>query len=121
MAINTAFDAYKKNEGDYIEGIESAHGRIKILFNNMIINLDKLKENHPKTDFVSLGKCVNILTVLAGSLNIKEGGELAANLLELYDYCKRMLNEYLEDKSTKKLEEVYLIFKNISEGWDGIE
>ena len=43
----------------------------------MISNLDKLKETHPKTDFISLGKCVNILTVLAGSLNVKDGGELA--------------------------------------------
>ena len=121
MALNTAFDAYKKNENDYIEGIESAHGRIKILFDTMLLNIDKLKETHPKTDFVSLGKCVNILTVLSGSLNTKEGGELAENLLELYDYCKRMLNEYLEDKSTKKLEEVYLIFNNLSEGWNGIK
>ena len=87
----------------------------------MLINLDKLKETHPKTDFVSLGKCVNILTVLSGSLNTKEGGELAENLLELYDYCKRMLNEYLEDKNTKKLEEVYLIFNNLSDGWNGIK
>ena len=36
MAINTAFDAYKKNENEYVEGIESAHGRIKILFDTMI-------------------------------------------------------------------------------------
>ena len=121
MAINTAFDAYKKSENEYVQGIESAHGRIKILFDTMITNLDNLKETHPKTDFVSLGKCVNILTVLAGSLNVKDGGELATNLLELYDYSKRVLNEYLEDKNTKKLEEVYLIFKNLSEGWNGIE
>ena len=113
MAMNTALDAYKKSESEYVEGIESAHGRIKILFDTMIISLDKLKESHPKTDFVNLGKCVNILTVLAGSLNV--------NLLELYDYCKRVLNEYLEDKNTKKLDEVYLIFTNLSEGWNGIE
>ena len=121
MAFNTAFDAYKKNDSEYIEGIESAHGRIKILFDTMIISLDKLKASHPKTDFVSLGKCVNILTVLSGSLNVKDGGELAENLLELYDYCKRVLNEYLEDKNTKKLEEVCLIFSNLSEGWNGIK
>ena len=121
MAINNAFDTYQKHESDYVEGIESAHGRIKILFDTMIISLEKLKQSHPKTDFVSLGKCVNILTVLAGSLNIKDGGELAENLLELYNYCKRALNEYLEDKNKKKLEEVYLIFTNLSEGWNGIE
>ena len=121
MAINTAFDTYKKSESEYIEGIESAHGRIKILFDTMIVSLEQLKQSHPKTDFTSLGKCINILTVLAGSLNIKEGGELAGNLLELYDYCKRVLNEYLEDKNLKKLDEVYSIFTNLSEGWNGIE
>ena len=87
----------------------------------MISNLDKLKETHPKTDFISLGKCVNILTVLAGSLNVKDGGELAQNLLELYDYCKRVLNEYLEGKDVRKLDEVYLIFTNLSESWDAIQ
>ncbi len=121
MAINTAFEAYKKNENEYFEGIESAHGRIKILFDTMIISIEKLQESHPKTDFESLGKCVNILTVLAGSLNVKDGGELAENLLELYDYSKRVLNEYLEDKNIKKLDEVYQIFTKLSEGWNGIE
>ena len=121
MAINSAFDAYSKSENEYVPGIESAHGRIKILFDTMISNLDKLKETHPKTDFISLGKCVNILTVLAGSLNVKDGGELAQNLLELYDYCKRVLNEYVEGKDVRKLDEVYLIFTNLSEGWDAIE
>ena len=121
MTVNTAFDAYKKSENEYVPGIESAHGRIKILFDTMISNLDKLKETHPKTDFISFGKCVNILTVLAGSLNVKDGGELAQNLLELYDYCKRVLNEYLESKDVRKLDEVYLIFTNLSEGWDAIQ
>ena len=49
MSVNTAFDAYKKSENEYVPGIESAHGRIKILFDTMISNLDKLKETHPKT------------------------------------------------------------------------
>ena len=60
-------------------------------------------------------------TVLAGSLNVKDGGELTENLLELYDYSKRVLNEYLEDKNIKKLDEVYQIFTKLSEGWNGIE
>ena len=52
---------------------------------------------------------------------MKDGGELAQNLLELYDYCKRVLNEYLEGKDVRKLDEVYLIFTNLSEGWDAIQ
>ena len=36
MAINTAFRSLQKNENEYFEGIESTHGRIKILFDTMI-------------------------------------------------------------------------------------
>lgn len=121
MAMNTAYEAYKKSDSEYIEGIETPHGRVMILFETVIDNVENLIEAHPKTDFVSLGKSVNSITVLAGSLNIKDGGELADNLAELYDYSKRCLNQYLEDKNITKLEEVKSIFEKLSEGWSGID
>ena len=121
MAINRAYEAYKTSDNEYIEGIESPHGRVKILFETVIDNVNNLEDTHPKTDFVSLGKSVNSITVLAGSLNTKEGGELADNLLELYDYSKRCLNQYIEDKNINKLEEVKSIFEKLLEGWNGID
>ena len=121
MSINKAFDTYKKSNSEYVEGIESPHGRVKILFEAFVDNIDNLIEAHPKTDFVSLGKCINSITVLAGSLNTEKGGDLANNLLELYDYSKRKLNEYLEDKNIKKLEEVKSIFEKLLEGWTEID
>ena len=121
MAINRAYEAYKTSDSEYITGIESPHGRVKILFETVIENVNNLENNHPKTDFVSLGKSVNSITVLAGSLNTKEGGELADNLLELYDYSKRCLNQYVEDKNINKLEEVKSIFEKLLEGWNGID
>ena len=101
MAINTAYEAYRKSDSEYIEGIESPHGRVKILFEVVVDNVDNLVESHPKTDFKSLGKSINAITVLAGSLNTEAGGELADNLVELYDYSKRCLNQYLEEKCRK--------------------
>ena len=80
----TSLESYKQNENDYVKGINSPHGRITILFDTIISNLEKLIDNHPKTDFISLGKCLNGITILASSLNIKEGGEVAQNLVELY-------------------------------------
>ena len=121
MALNRGFDTYKQESQEYIAGIDSAHGRIKILFDTFIQNLDNQIEKHPKTDFLSLGKCLNVLTILSDSLNTSEGGELAENLLELYDYSRRTLREYLETKELKKLEEVYSIVTKLSEGWDGID
>ena len=120
MAINKAFEAYKTSNSEYIEGIETPHGRIQILFDTVVDNVDNLIEAHPKSDFVSLGKSVNSITILAGSLNTKDGGELANNLIELYDYSKRCLNQYIEVKNIEKLEEVKSIFQKLLEGWSGI-
>ena len=121
MSPNKAFDAYKKSNNEYVEGIETPHGRVKILFDTVVDNIDNMKEVHPKTDFVSLGKSINAITVLAGSLNTNDGGDLANNLLELYDYSKRKINEYLEDKNIKKLDEVKSIFEKLLEGWTEID
>jgi len=120
MAINQALESYKQSENDYVKGINSPHGRITILFDTIISNLEKLIDNHPKTDFISLGKCLNGITILSASLNLKEGGEIAQNLVELYEYCRKNINNYLEDKKIEKLEEVHSIFSKLSEGWQGI-
>ena len=120
MAMNYALESYRQNENDYVEGINSPHGRISILFETILTNLEKLIEKDPKTDFVSLGKCLNAITILSGSLNVKEGGELAQNLLELYDYCRRTINNYLESKDVTKLKEIHAIFSSLAEGWQGI-
>ena len=120
MAINHALESYKQNENDYVKGINSPHGRISILFDTIISNLENLMDNHPKTDFISLGKCLNGITILASSLNMKEGGEVAQNLVELYEYCRKTINNYIQDKKIEKLEEVHSIFSKLSEGWQGI-
>ena len=120
MAINHALESYKQNENDYVKGINSPHGRISILFDTIISNLENLMDNHPKTDFISLGKCLNGITILASSLNMKEGGEVAQNLVELYEYCRKTINNYIQDKKIDKLEEVHSIFSKLSEGWQGI-
>ena len=121
MTNMSGIDAYKQSNQDYFEGIESPYGRIKILFDTIISSVDSMMETHPKTDFVSLGKCTNAITTLAESLNIKDGGELAQNLVELYDYSKRALREYLQVKDPKMLEEVHAIFSKLAEGWEGID
>ena len=50
MSPNKAFDAYKKSNNEYVEGIETPHGRVKILFDTVVDNIDNMIEVHPKTD-----------------------------------------------------------------------
>jgi flagellar protein FliS len=121
MAINHALESYKKNDNDYIEGINSPHGRVSILFDTILSSVDSMVEKHPKTDFINLGKSLNGISILANSLNHKDGGEIADNLVELYDYCRRSLSDYVQDKDIKKLDEVYSIITKLSDGWKAID
>ena len=121
MSLDQAANLYKQTENFYVKGMDSAHGRIQILFDQLEINLEKLIVKHPKTDFVSYGKVLQCLTILADSLDHDKGGDLAEQLVELYDYCARTVKNYLVEKDVKKLEEVLSLVSEISDGWNSIE
>lgn len=121
MSVKEALNTYKKTDQEYIEGIESPHGRIKILFQTIITNIDKLNTTHPKTDFVSFGKCINALKILSSSLDKDKGEDLAEKLSDLYFYCSDKLREYLEDKNEQKIVEVRNIISGLLEAWEEIK
>ena len=121
MVRQNALESYRQNEIEYVEGINSPHGRVLILFDTILGSVDKMMEKHPRTDFINLGKALNGISILANSLDHEKGGEIAENLVELYDYCRRSLNSYVQEKDIKKLEEVFSIITKISEGWKSID
>ena len=121
MALNHGLEAYKQTESNYVKGIDSAHGRIKLVFDIIISNLENVEEKHPRTEFTSFGKCMNGLRILGSSLDMEKGGEIAAQLVELYDYCIRGLREYLSEKDVEKIKEIHQIISKLSEGWDQID
>ena len=121
MSTKQVADAYKKTDQEYIDGIETPHGRIKILYETIITNIDALNKRHPKTDFVSFGKCINALTILSSSLDLKKGKDLARNLDDLYSYCSNRFREYLEDKNEQKIVEVRNIISGLLEAWEEIK
>ena len=121
MSVKEAANAYKQTDQEYIEGIESPHGRIKLLYETIITNINKLNDKHPKTDFLSFGKCLNALNVLSLSLDMKQGNDLAKNLSDLYAYCSNKLKEYLEDKDERKIVEVKNIISGLLEAWEEIK
>jgi len=121
MSVKQAANTYKQTDQEYIEGIETPHGRIKLLYETIITNINKLSDKHPKTDFVSFGKCLNALNILTSSLDMKKGNELAQNLSDLYAYCSEKLKEYLEDKDERKIVEVKNIISGLAEAWEEIK
>ena len=120
MSLDNAVQSYKNAENIYAKGIETPHGRIKIVFDVIEKNLDKLSSVHPKTDFVAYGKVLQGLVILSGSLDMDKGGQMADELNELYAYCEKTMKEYLESKNLEKLKEIESIIGGIADSWSKI-
>ena len=120
MSLDTVAQTYKNTDNIYAKGIETPHGRIKIVFEVVDENLERMLEKHPKTDFIAYGKVLQGLLILSGSLDIEKGGSLAEELNELYAYCEKSVKQYLEIKDATKLEEVKSIISGIADSWSKI-
>ena len=64
---------------------------------------------------------ISIIDGLRASLNLEQGGELAANLDRLYDYMTRTLVEANLNGDRRKLDEVEGLLNEIRAAWKGIE
>ena len=121
MSLDQVANSYKQSENMYVKGIETPHGRVRLIFEQLEINLEKIIVKHPQTDFVAYGKVVQCFMILSDSLDFQRGESLAEQLNELYDYCVRTVKGYLTEKDVTKLEEVLSIVNQLSESWNSIE
>ena len=121
MSLDQVANSYKQSENLYVKGIETPHGRVRLIFEQLEINLEKIIVKHPQTDFVAYGKVVQCFMILSDSLDFQKGESLAEQLNELYDYCVRTIKGYLTEKDVTKLEEVLSIVNQLSESWNSIE
>ncbi len=121
MSLDQIAKSYKQSENMYVRGIETPHGRVQIIFDQLEINIESLIEKHPKTDFIAFGKVIQCLKILSDSLDHEKGKGLADQLNELYDYCLRTVKSYLTEKDEAKLKEVLSIVNQLSESWNSIK
>lgn len=67
-------------------------------------------------------KALSILTEgLMPALNLQAGGEIAANLLSLYEYCVTLLFDGNLRSDAAKFEECEKLLSQIREGWRAVE
>ncbi len=67
-----------------------------------------------------LGRVLDILTQLRGSLDMERGGEIARNLRDLYDYMEAVLIRANLDNSSERLDEICDLLREIKTGWDDV-
>ena len=102
----------------------SPHRLIQMLFEGALERIAQAKgallQNQIARKGELIGKAVNIVGGLQGSLNDKEGGQLAANLDDLYDYVIRRLTEANFHNDPERLDECGRLLSEIKTAWDAI-
>src|SRR5690606_3125293 len=102
----------------------SPHRLIQMLFEGALERIAQAKgamqQNQIARKGELIGKAINIVGGLQGSLNDKEGGALATNLDELYDYIIRRLAQANFANDISILDECGRLLGEIKSAWDAI-
>mgnify|MGYP002152459425 CR=1 FL=1 len=69
----------------------------------------------------SISSALSIIGALQGSLNLEQGGEIAANLDALYDYMLRTLPVANLENNVELISEIDALIAEIQAGWEGIK
>ncbi|MDA8447205.1 flagellar export chaperone FliS [Paracidovorax valerianellae] len=103
----------------------SPHQLIQMLFDGLVQSLNAARGSMQRGDVEEkgrhLGKAVRIIEEgLKGGLNPVQGGELAANLRSLYDYCVSRLTMANLRNDVTLVEEVVNLITPVAQGWGEI-
>lgn len=108
-------------------GVENAspHMLIQMLFDGLFQSLNAARGAIGRGDIEEKGnqitRAVRILQEgLVMGLDMEKGGELAANLRLLYDYCVRQLTLANARNDASLVEEVIEVLQPVAQGWKEI-
>lgn len=79
-----------------------------------------IQRNQIKEKGEHLGKAISIVEGLKMSLNHDQGGEIAANLLHLYDYIQQLLLKANINNDEDLLAQSNLLLSQIHQAWQSI-
>ncbi|MGD0960856.1 MAG: flagellar export chaperone FliS [Methylomonas sp.] len=105
-------------------GEESPHRLIQMLMEGFFARVNSAKgammrgDIEAKSRYISLA--MGIIGGLIDALDMERGGELAANLSNLYNYINFRLLQANIHNSVDMLDEVVSLLRNIKEAWDAI-
>lgn len=117
--------AYKKVGVETSVGQASPHDLVGMLFDGLLLALGSARAAMQRGDIKT--KCQHILTAvrileegLQCGLNMEQGGDLAANLQELYGYCVVRLTQANARNDDAALAEVVRLIEPVADGWKKI-
>jgi flagellar protein FliS len=100
------------------------HGLIVMLMDGALERIAMARGAMQRNDVTEkarlLNRTVSIVAELRGSLDLSAGGQIAANLSELYDYMNRRLMLALANNQIEPLDEVSKLLTDIRGAWVAI-
>ena len=100
----------------------SSHGLVALLFQEFDSSLQAAEFYADQDDVASMrekiGKASKILGGLQGSIDVDKGGEIAANLAELYRFCLRELINANINADKKIITSVRNLIAPIQQAWN---
>jgi flagellar protein FliS len=69
---------------------------------------------------IQMSKAVAILGGLMEGVDLEKGGEIAANLISLYEYINARLFQATAENNVEILDEVQSLIREVKEAWDAI-
>ena len=99
------------------------HRLIELTFQDLKKNLllirSKLDQNQ-KIGGLEAAKSVAAIEILKSSLNFEQGGEIAKNLLQIYDYSLNQLHLIIKEDKEYELETIISIISSLVDAWSSI-
>ena len=115
---------YAQVAGSAEAAYASPHRLVQMLMEAALDKIAVASGQASRRDFEGKGKSINwaisIINGLRTSLNLEEGGEIAGNLDDLYDYMVRRLVEANAASDPTILNEVAGLLGEVKAGWDAI-
>ncbi|MDP2097057.1 MAG: flagellar export chaperone FliS [Methylobacter sp.] len=123
--------AYRNNANKYaavhtetVIDDASPHKLIQMLMNGFLMRVNAAKGSMERGDFqeksIQISKASAIVGGLIDGIDIDKGGDIAANLMSLYEYIDARLFQASAQNSTEMLDEVLILMREIKQAWDTI-
>ncbi|MGF1703056.1 flagellar export chaperone FliS [Photobacterium makurazakiensis] len=117
----SGFEAYQQVDVEAQAAAASPYQLVLMLVDGFMDSLTRA-EGHMAAERLkekgeAIGKCIDIIGGLNSALDMRQGGELAQQMNQLYDFCSMRLFEASLHNDATKLAEVRNVMGNIQEGW----
>ncbi|MFW9763078.1 flagellar export chaperone FliS [Vibrio parahaemolyticus] len=121
MFMDSGYDSYQQVDLDAQAAAANPHQLVIMLIDGLLDEIERIRGHLAAKRLAEKGaginKCMNILIGLTSALDDENGGEIAENLRQLYDFCQVELYYASVQNDADRLMNVERVMGNIREGW----